>query len=104
MKGKREEPSEKDETFNTSKVFSNFEDILHIFLMICIANNISRNVGSMFWDLLKNQSVANIIQNYENEIFTYPTYLKKYREDSNLPEINMAATYRLPSKELRQIE
>ena len=27
MKRKREELSEKDETFNTSKVFSNFEDI-----------------------------------------------------------------------------
>ena len=54
MKGKREEPSEKDEAFDTSKLFSNFEEILHIFLMICIANNISKNVGSMFWDLLKN--------------------------------------------------
>ena len=62
MKRKREEPSEKDEAFDTSKVFSNFEEILHIFLMICIDNNNSRNVGSMFWDLLKNQSVANIIQ------------------------------------------
>ena len=62
MNGKREEPSEKDEAFDTSKVFSNFEEILHTFLMICIVNDVSRNVGSMFWDLLKNQSVANIIQ------------------------------------------
>ena len=53
---------------------------------------------------MTNPSIINLILNHDERILTYPTYLKTCKEDPNLSPIEMAATYRLPSKKIMQIE
>ena len=49
MKRKREEQSPKEKAFDTSRVFTSFEEIVKVFLMICISFQISRHVASLIW-------------------------------------------------------
>ena len=95
MKQKREELNQREKAFDTSRVFTSFEEIVKIFLIICISFQISRHVASLIWGLMTNPSVINLILNHDERILTYPTYLKTCKEDPNLSPIEMAATYRL---------
>ena len=67
MKRKREEQSPKEKAFETSRVFTSFEEIVKVFLMICISFQISRHVASLIWGLMTNPSVLNLILNHDEQ-------------------------------------
>ena len=67
MKRKREEQSPKEKAFDTSRVFTFFEEIVKVFLMICISFQISRHVASLIWGLMTNPSVLNLILNHDEQ-------------------------------------
>ena len=55
MKRKREESSQTEKAFDTSRAFTSFEEIVKIFLMVCISFQISRHVASLIWGLMTNE-------------------------------------------------
>ena len=67
MKRKREEQSPKEKAFDTSRVFTSFEEIVKVFLMICISFQIYRHVASLTWGLMTNPSVLNLILNHDEQ-------------------------------------